>query len=115
MQGRQKKVADHNDLMRGVEELAEAALSRWGLEGASLRLINHSENTTFRVDRPGERPVILRVHREDYHTLNGIRSELAWMRALQSEAGVKTPQAIPGRDGEDIQTVSHPALPRPRH
>ncbi len=60
-------------------------------------------------------PVILRVHREGYHSVDGIRSELAWMRALQAEAGVKTPQAIPARDGTDIQTVAHPALNNPRN
>ena len=106
----------HDDLLCGLEKLATAALSRWGLDGASLQLINLSENATFRIDPAGgARPVILRVHREGYHTLDGIRSELAWMRALQREAGVKTPQAIPGLDGQDIQTVAHPALPRPRH
>ncbi len=106
----------HDQLLCGLERLASAALSRWGLDGASLRLMNLSENATYRVEPvAAERPVVLRVHREDYHSVNGIRSELAWMRALQREAGVKTPQAIPGRDGADIQTVTHPALPRPRN
>ena len=106
----------HEELLRGVEKLAAAALARWGLDGAALRMINHSENTTYLVTPTGgKKPVILRVHREDYHTVDGIRSELAWMRALQAEAGVKTPQAIPARDGKDIQTVEHPSLPRPRN
>lgn len=99
-----------------IERLSYAALPRWGLEGAALRLMSRSENSTYSVTPPGgARPVILRVHREGYHSLNGIRTELAWMRALQAEAGVKTPQAIPGLDGEDIQIVAHPSLPRPRH
>lgn len=99
-----------------VTELAISALPRWDLDGARLVLINHSENWTYRVELMGAlRPLILRVHRAGYHSLNGIRSELAWMRALQAEAGVKTPQAIPGRDGLDIQIVSHPALESPRH
>lgn len=109
-------VLSHGELLDGLEKLATSALGRWGLDDASLRLINLSENATYRVDSPGRAtPVILRVHREGYHSLDGIRSELAWMRALQSEAGVKTPQAIPGRDGKDIQTVAHPALPNPRN
>jgi len=37
------------------------------------------------------------------------------MRALQADDGVHTPQAIPGKDGKDIQTVSHPSLPSPRN
>ena len=106
----------HEQLLAAVGQVAEAALPRWGLEGAALKMINHSENTTYLVTpSSGARPVILRVHREDYHSINGIKSELAWMRALQAEAGVLTPQAIPGKDGQDIQTVSHSALPNPRN
>ncbi|WP_137388052.1 phosphotransferase enzyme family protein [Rhodoligotrophos defluvii] len=97
-------------LREAIDELAAAALPRWGIEGADLTLINHSENWTYRVTPPdAARPVILRVHRDAYHTTDGIRSELAWMRALQSEAGVKTPQAITASDGADIQWVEHPA------
>ena len=103
-------------LLRVIDELAAASLSRWGLGGAELKLINHSENWTYRVTpKDAARPVILRVHREGYHSLNGIRSELAWMCALQAEARVKTPQAIPAQDGSDIQTVSHPSLSSPRN
>jgi Ser/Thr protein kinase RdoA (MazF antagonist) len=99
-----------------VDGLARAALVRWGLEGADLRLVNETENVTYKVSaRHRATPAILRVHRVGYHTINGIRSELAWMRALQVEASVKTPQAIPGLDGEDIQSVADPALPAPRH
>ncbi|MGD9536734.1 MAG: phosphotransferase enzyme family protein [Alphaproteobacteria bacterium] len=102
----------HDDL---TEHLARAALPRWGLAGAALRLLNRSENSTYLVTRDAGPPVILRVHRAGYHTINGIMTELAWMRALQAEAGVKTPQAIPGLDGEDVQTIAHPALGEPRH
>lgn len=109
-------ILTHEQLLAAVGQVAEAALPRWGLEGAALKMINHSENTTYLVTpRNGARPVILRVHREGYHSINGIRSELAWMRALQAEAGVLTPQAIPGKDGQDIQSVSHAALPNPRN
>lgn len=106
----------HETLMRSIGQLAESALPLWGLGGATLQMINHSENTTYRVTPAGGgAPVILRVHRPGYHTVNGIRSELAWMRALQSEGGVHTPQAIPGKDGKDIQSVAHPSLSGPRN
>lgn len=108
--------ASHDEMPHGIESLARAALPRWGLGNAELRLINRTENATYLVAPRGPgRPAVLRVHREGYHTRNGIRTELAWMRALQSEAGVKTPQAIPGLDGEDIQIVAHPSLSGSRH
>src|SRR5215470_10844200 len=104
----------HEQLLEAVGHVAEAALPRWGLAGAALKMINHSENTTYLVTpkSPGPdglRPVILRVHREGYHSVNGIKSELAWMHALQAEANVLTPQAIRGQNGEEIQAVSHPS------
>src|SRR5262245_18119207 len=114
--GEMSGLLTHEQLLQVVGEVAEAALPRWGLGGASLRMINHSENTTYRVTpADGSRPVILRVHCEGYHSVNGIKSELAWMHALQADAGVLTPQAIRGEDGEEIQSVSHRSLPRPRN
>ena len=83
-----------------IENLAHVALRCWSLEGAALRLLNRSENSTYLVTPEGAGArVILRVHRAGYHTINGIKTELAWMRALQAEAGVTTPQAIAGLDG----------------
>lgn len=109
-------LSTHEQLLRAVGQVAEAALPRWGLAGATLKMINHSENTTYlATPANGARPAILRVHREGYHSINGIKSELAWMHALQAEANVQTPQAIRGLDGEEIQTVSHRSLPRARN
>src|SRR5215470_12252459 len=94
----------HDQLLQAVGHVAEAALPRWGLAGATLKMINHSENTTYLVTPVnGVRSVILRVHREGYHSIDGIKSELAWMHALQADANVLTPQAIRGLDGEEIQ------------
>ena len=41
------EMLSHESLMRSIGLLAEAALPRWGLEGAALKMINHSENTTW--------------------------------------------------------------------
>ncbi len=99
-----------------LESVAARALPRWNLpESTPLTLLNISENATYRVDPPGAaQPLVLRVHRTGYHTRNGVLSELAWMRALEAEAGVTTPQAIPAADGEAVQTVATPALDEER-
>jgi Ser/Thr protein kinase RdoA (MazF antagonist) len=98
--------------LRYLAEVAERALPRWGVApGATLTLLNISENATYRVDAPGAaEPRILRVHRTGYHTPNAVRTELAWMKALQAEAGVETPQALPGLDGEPLQLIDMPTL-----
>ncbi len=104
-------------LLEAVSELAQsAALSRYDLPpGVSLTLINHSENTTFRVDAPDGQRWALRVHREGYHSHAAIASELCWLMELRNAGTVITPRPVKGRDGELIQVVSHPAFAVPRH
>ena len=98
-----------------IEAALVANLDRFGLAGdARLEMINHSENTTFRIDGGAAEPCVIRVHREGYHSRLGIESELAWMQALNDQAGVPTPRPIPGVDGESIQTVGGHGLPRER-
>lgn len=101
---------------RHLADVARRALVHWDLsESTPLTLLNISENATYRVDRPnGREPLILRVHRTGYHTIDAVRTELAWMTALQKEAQVQTPQAITATDGEMIKIISTPALKEQR-
>ncbi len=107
----------HEELLRRLHGLAERALSRYALPStAAVKLINLSENATYRVDDPATGSKwALRVHREGYHSKTGIASELAWMIALKESSAALTPTPIPGIDGELIQTVAHEGLPRPRN
>ena len=91
-----------------MEAFAQSCLTRWDLpEAASLSLVNVSENTTFRVDDPASSSTwALRVHRPGYHSLNAIRSEIAWSQALRADGVVATPAVIAGRDGELVQIVA---------
>jgi len=105
----------HDTLVERLHELANRSLHLWDVpEGSTARMINLSENATYLVEGPGGYRSVLRVHREDYHTVNAIGCELAWMEALTREGGVETPPAIPGRDGALIQTAGIAGLPRPR-
>ena len=52
-----------------IDRLAAAAIGSYDLDPASsVRLINVSENWTYRVEEPGGRAFALRVHRPTYHT-----------------------------------------------
>lgn len=94
-----------------LDRVAERALEHWGLGGAALDLLSLSENATYRVDAPqAAEPLVMRVHRTNYHSLDGIRTELDWMAALQRDAGVQTPQAIAATDGRYVHTVETPEL-----
>lgn len=91
----------------GIErDKLTAALALWaGLAGARVELINHTENATFRLDLPSGEKKILRVHRPGYNTTNAVLSELAWAKALRADAGVQTPAAIAGVNGELVQSA----------
>ena len=106
----------HEEQLRRLGRLASAALARYELPpGAAPTLINVSENATYRVeDPPSGGRWALRVHRENYHRREAIASELAWIDALRRDGAVLAPTPLAGRDGELIQEVSHPDLPRPR-
>lgn len=107
----------HDQQLERLRQLATAALTHYELpSGAGVEMINLSENATFRVVDPGSsRRWALRVHREGYHSPTAIASELAWLTALRRDRAAITPVPRPGRDGELVQSVAHPSMPRPRN
>jgi Ser/Thr protein kinase RdoA (MazF antagonist) len=105
----------HEELLERLQVLAEHAVKRFGLsENVPVKLINVSENATYKVEDGSGRKWALRVHREGYHSRTAIASELAWLSALRDD-GVTTPSAVRGVDGEYIQTVAAGGLPNPRN
>ncbi|MFN6547213.1 phosphotransferase enzyme family protein [Mycolicibacterium nivoides] len=85
-----------------LEKLGRAAKMHYPVDPRSdVTLLDFSENATFKVTdfHTGELSVI-RVHRLNYHSYADVQSELAWLTALRREEGVRTPQILPGRDGD---------------
>src|SRR5437762_1948152 len=94
-----------------LEQVAQAALPHYGIgRDAGVRMINLSENATYRIEASDSRRFALRVHREGYHSRNAIASELAWVQALRRDGAAITPIPLSGRDGELIQTMTVPAM-----
>src|SRR3954466_7940545 len=92
------------------QRYARAALPAYGRDpDAPLRLLSLSENATYLVD--DAEPIVLRAHRSDYHVLDAIRSELAWMAALREEPDVVRPCLIPPRGGTEVVTAVYTDLP----
>lgn len=110
-------LAAHEIYVTRLLDLAQRATNRYGLPtGVTVRLINLSENATYRLDDPATGSKwALRVHREGYHSRTAIASEIAWQQALKTAGAAITPSPIKGLDGEIIQTVAIDALPRPRN
>jgi Ser/Thr protein kinase RdoA (MazF antagonist) len=101
---------DYRIMVEQLQQLARQALGRYGLDPhCSIALLSHSENTMFRIDDPAGARWVLRVHRPDYHSSNAIRSELAWMAALNA-AGIATPRVVSALDGDALQELHLPGL-----
>ena len=106
----------HEDQLACLLELAVTATRNHDLPGGlSVKMINLSENATYRVEAPDGRRWALRIHRDGYHSRTAIASELAWLVDLRQSGVVTTPVPVKGRDGEIIQMIGHPLMVRPRH
>jgi Ser/Thr protein kinase RdoA (MazF antagonist) len=78
-----------------MSDLIARALPLYGLPSDTpLTLINRSENETWRAG-----DLVLRLHRQGYHTKPEIASELAWLRALQGLPGLRVVRPVAGREG----------------
>ncbi len=108
----------HDQQLILLERVANNAVAHYDLPSdVNVKLINLSENATYRVDDLASgRKWALRVHREGYHSRLAIASEHAWTDALREDAGVITPVIVAGIDGENIQSVVADEMPGgPRH
>lgn len=106
----------HDEQLPILLELAQKSVDHYDLPpGVSVKMINLSENATYKVEAADGRRWALRIHRDGYHSRQAIASELAWLIDLRDTGVVVTPRPVKGRDGEIIQDVSHPRMARPRH
>ena len=82
---------EHHSLL----ESAHLALRQYSLPPASeLKLVNLSENATFKVAVEDGLFFALRLHRPGYHSRAAIQSELDWLMALRNDSVAITPIPI---------------------
>jgi Ser/Thr protein kinase RdoA (MazF antagonist) len=96
-----------------LDAVVEAALSRYGFSfDATYRLVNVSENSTYRIDDPQNgQSTALRISRSNYHSEAAIASELDWMDALSKADVVHPPKVIEALDGSRVQIVEIQGAP----
>jgi Ser/Thr protein kinase RdoA (MazF antagonist) len=106
----------HEQQLPVLLELAEAATALYALpQGLQVKLVNLSENATYKVEAPDGSRWALRIHRDGYHSTTAIASELSWLMDLRSTSVVTTPAPVKGRDGEIIQQLGHACMTRARN
>lgn len=89
---------------RRDDVVSAEALQHYGFsDQATHRLITLSENATYRVDDPDTgRTGILRVHRQGYHSLRAIQSELDWLEDLRTQSDVNVNIIVPTTTGDRV-------------
>jgi Ser/Thr protein kinase RdoA (MazF antagonist) len=100
--------------LRRLRRLALAALAAYDLHEPRLAALLHGDNTTFRVDLADGERYVLRIHRSAGKTPEVVRSELAWLAALQQEAELVAPSPVPTRAGEPLTIAGVEGVPEPR-
>jgi len=100
--------------MPTAEQLIDAAwlaAPRFGLEPEAITLLSHSENVVVSVTNGDAEPVVMRLHRPGYNTVDQLRSEVAWVESL-GRFGVPVPTPLTTEDGGhyvavDVDGVEH--------
>jgi acetylornithine/succinyldiaminopimelate/putrescine aminotransferase/Ser/Thr protein kinase RdoA (MazF antagonist) len=103
--------ADDPAYLESIAALAQDALRSWNISDAQIEVVNHRENTVFRVDASDGRRFALRVHQDGLHDDAALSSELAWMLALRAD-GFPVPEAVPANDGSLFVVAAQGGLTR---
>jgi Ser/Thr protein kinase RdoA (MazF antagonist) len=104
-------MADNLLLAARLEPQALDALAQYDLPAPSeLQLLSFSENAVYRAGFPGQPPVVVRLHSLGYHDLPAIESELAWVEAVGTGTGVRTPAVLRSRQDETAVTAHQPGM-----
>jgi Ser/Thr protein kinase RdoA (MazF antagonist) len=96
-----------------LRQIAQRALPYWNLRDPQMRFLQHGENTTYRIEEPGDRAgapgqYLLRVHRTGYQNSRRVASEIAWLAALCCDADLPVPEPVPAREKAWIVEVAPP-------
>ncbi len=88
-----------------LRQLGKEVLKQYDLKVEQLEFINHGENATYKViTKKGN--YLLRIHRDRYHTSDGIKEELNWLNKLHSN-GLSVQKPVLSSNNELITQGSY--------
>jgi len=96
-----------------LEPLAKAVLAQYGITAAALQNLRYYNNATYRVVADDGQQFVLRVTC-NHHGEARLRSEMQWLRAMQSDTGVRVPDPVATLNGQLVVKASVPSVPEPR-
>lgn len=97
-----------------VRRSAVAAIERFGLGDASLRLVNHDFNTTYRVVTNDGVVRALRVNLNSAYDVDQVEAEVEWVSALADHPEFDVPGVVTAPDGATVVAVDCEGFESPR-
>ena len=101
--------ATYRTQVKRLRALAEKALDQYPIRVKKIDFINHGENATFKVTATSGEKYLCRIHRNDYHTHEGLLEELNWLEDLAKE-GLHVPRPMHTSRGSVIVEIDDPAV-----
>ena len=99
-----------------LRPLAVSVLEAFNVRAVRLRQLTAATNIVFRVDADdGRRFVLHMTSPKSAHSAAGVRSEVAWVRALHRNSDITVPEPIPTPSGNFVLPLDAPALPGDWH
>jgi len=106
----------HVGQARRLRPHAVRVLAAFGLKPTSLRQLTAASNIIFRVDSENGRRFVLRMTSpKSAHSIENVRSEMAWVCALFRDPDIIVPEPIPMPGGEFVLPLDAPNLPGAWH
>ena len=91
---------------RRLRPIAMKVLRKYGIEPSKLTQITDASNTIFRVSRKDGEDCVLRMTApKSCHGADEIRSEVAWLHALDHDTDIGIPAPVPRLDGSYVTEV----------
>lgn len=105
----------HRGQVRRLRSLAENALSEYPFTVSEFSLLLHLENTTFRVDMSHGHKYVLRIARPNHRSLDQIRSEVTWLKAIGRDTELVVPNPVSNGHGASVTTAGAGGVPGERY
>ena len=96
--------------VRRLRRLTQNALGKFGFKQYNLKLLQHLDNTTFKLEcETGQ--YLVRVHRVQAHMPHRIESELAWLKALSRDTNIPVQEPHCSSDGKMVVIAEASCVP----
>lgn len=102
---------------RRLRAVAVTALEQYDLQVERMALLSNETNAVFRVVDVEGHSHVLRVGRGGHigHSLDQVRSETQWLRALAADTDLRIPTPITNRHGSSVTRVELDGVPHIRN